>query len=84
MNPLTRWEFDMENENIKGHWTGVFVAKGDTTEVDFTEDVVAKKVLMKDNFTLRCVHPYSVAGLIRHRQNVQNSSFPPKCTLIVF
>ena len=47
MEPLTCWEFDMENENMKGHWTGVFAAKGDTTEVDFTENVVAKKVLMK-------------------------------------
>lgn len=42
-----RWEFDMENDNMKGHWTGVFTAKGDTTEIDFTEDVTAKKALMK-------------------------------------
>lgn len=25
--PLKRWEFDMENENIKGHWTGVFLRR---------------------------------------------------------
>lgn len=42
-----RWEFDMENGNMKGHWTGVFVQKGDETEVDFTEDVTAKKLFMK-------------------------------------
>ncbi|MDD2981604.1 MAG: polyketide cyclase, partial [Hespellia sp.] len=22
--PLERWEFDMENQNMYGHWTGVF------------------------------------------------------------
>lgn len=42
-----RWEFDMENGNMKGHWTGVFTQKGDKTEVDFTEDVTAKKFFMK-------------------------------------
>lgn len=42
-----RWEFDMENDNMKGHWVGIFTQKGEETEVDFTEDVTAKKVLMK-------------------------------------
>ena len=37
----------MENSNMKGHWTGVFTAKGDKTEIDFTEFVEAKKLLMK-------------------------------------
>lgn len=45
--PHKRWEFDMENSNMKGHWTGVFVPKGEETEIDFTEDVTAKKLLMK-------------------------------------
>ena len=45
--PYKRWEFNMENDNIKGHWIGTFTAKGDETEIDFTEDVTAKKVLMK-------------------------------------
>ena len=45
--PCERWEFDMENDNMKGHWTGVFTQAGDKTEIDFTEDVVAKKVFMK-------------------------------------
>ena len=30
-----------------GHWTGIFTAKGDETEIDFTEQVEAKKLLMK-------------------------------------
>lgn len=45
--PCKRWEFDMENDNIKGHWTGVFQEQGEKTEVDFTEDVTAKKLFMK-------------------------------------
>ncbi|MCH5281969.1 MAG: polyketide cyclase, partial [Lachnospiraceae bacterium] len=42
-----RWEFDMENDNMKGHWIGVFTQKDGQTEIDFTEDVIAKKVFMK-------------------------------------
>lgn len=45
--PYKRWEFDVENINIKGHWIGIFTQKGEKTEIDFTEDVTAKKVLMK-------------------------------------
>lgn len=45
--PCERWEFDMENDNMKGHWTGVFRQQGEETVVDFTEDVTAKKVFMK-------------------------------------
>ena len=47
IEPYKRWEFDMENSNMKGHWTGIFTAKGDETEIDFTEQVEAKKLLMK-------------------------------------
>lgn len=42
-----RWEFDMENDNMKGHWTGIFTEKNGQTEIDFTEDVTAKKVIMR-------------------------------------
>lgn len=45
--PYKRWEFDMENDNMKGHWIGIFTQKGEETEIEFTEDVTAKKVLMK-------------------------------------
>lgn len=45
--PLKRWEFDMENSNMKGHWTGIFTSNGNETEVDFTEEVTAKKNIMK-------------------------------------
>lgn len=45
--PYKRWEFDMENGNIKGHWTGIFTQKEGKTEIEFTEDVTAKKFFMK-------------------------------------
>lgn len=44
---LERWEFDMENENMTGHWTGIFSQKNGQAEIDFTEDVTAKKPVMK-------------------------------------
>ena len=47
VEPYRRWEFDMENGNMAGHWIGVFTAKGNETEIDFTERVEAKKLLMK-------------------------------------
>ena len=46
-DPYRRWEFDMENSNMKGHWIGVFTDKGNETEIDFTECVEAKKIFMK-------------------------------------
>lgn len=45
--PYKRWEFDMENGNMKGHWTGVFADRGGQTEIVFTEDVSARKWIMK-------------------------------------
>lgn len=45
--PYKCWEFDMENGNMKGHWSGIFTRHGEDTEVDFTEDVTAKKIVMK-------------------------------------
>lgn len=42
-----RWEFDMENTNMKGHWTGVFSEISGEAEIDFTEEVEAKKMIMK-------------------------------------
>ena len=47
VEPYKRWEFDMENNNMKGHWTGIFTDKGNETEIDFTECVEAKKLFLK-------------------------------------
>lgn len=41
------YEFDMENGNMQGHWTGKFSYKDGTTCIVFTEDVTAKKLVMK-------------------------------------
>lgn len=45
--PYSRYEFDMENDNMKGHWTGKFSAENGVTKIDFTENVTAKKWIMK-------------------------------------
>lgn len=47
VKPYERWEFDMENSNMKGHWVGIFTSKGKDTEIDFTENVTPKKWFMK-------------------------------------
>lgn len=47
IEPYKRWEFDMENTNMKGHWVGVFTSRGTETQIDFTENVIPKKWFMK-------------------------------------
>ncbi len=42
LEPYKRWEFDIENTNIKGHWIGVFSPKDGFTEIEFTESATAK------------------------------------------
>lgn len=41
-----RYEFDMENKNMKGHWTGIFESGDGEVIIDFTEDVKAKNPIM--------------------------------------
>lgn len=45
--PYERYEFDMENENMTGHWTGLFSVHDNLVHIVFTEDVTAKKAIMK-------------------------------------
>ena len=47
VEPYRRWEFDMENSNMTGHWIGIFTPRGDETEIDFTEHVAAKKFFLR-------------------------------------
>lgn len=47
VEPYHRWEFDMENDHMKGHWIGVFSERNGQTEIDFTEKVVAKRIFMR-------------------------------------
>ena len=42
-----RWEFDVENCNMRGHWSGIFCEIDGRTEIVFTENVTAKKWFMK-------------------------------------
>lgn len=37
----------MRNDNMDGHWIGLFSQNGGVTTIDFTENVTAKKLLMK-------------------------------------
>lgn len=55
-----RYEFDMENNNMVGHWTGIFSYQNGKTMIDFTEDVTAKKLFMK---------PF-VGGYLKKQQSV--------------
>lgn len=41
-----RWAFDIENDNIRGHWVGLFSGDENQCTVDFTEDVTAKRLIM--------------------------------------
>lgn len=45
--PCRRWEFDMENGHMTGHWTGIFSGEDGAAAIDFTEDVTAKRLFMK-------------------------------------
>jgi len=45
--PMRKYAFDMENENMHGHWVGLFSSRHGETVIDFTEDVTAKKIAMR-------------------------------------
>ncbi len=45
--PMKRYEFDMENGNMKGHWVGIFEKTPVGTVIDFTEDVEVKNPVLK-------------------------------------
>lgn len=47
MEPYQRWEFTIENGNMQGHWTGVLTERNGQTEINFIEEVTAKKLWMK-------------------------------------
>lgn len=46
-NPNSLYEFDIENDNMTGHWTGMFSVQNGMTVIEFTEDVTPKKAIMK-------------------------------------
>jgi len=46
------WIFEIENKNIKGTWVGKFYVEDDKTILDFTENVVSKKLIFKPFISL--------------------------------
>lgn len=47
LKPYQRYEFDLENDNMRGHWIGLFTYENGITTIDFTENITAKKVFFK-------------------------------------
>lgn len=45
--PYRRYEFDMDSDTMRGHWSGIFSNENGKTMIEFTEDVTAKKLFMK-------------------------------------
>ncbi len=48
--PYRRWEFDMENKSMTGHWIGIFDQRDGRTEIDFTENITARKFWIRPFF----------------------------------
>ena len=46
LEPPHHWAFELENETVKGRWTGAFLPVPDGCSVTFTEDVTPKKAWM--------------------------------------
>ena len=47
LQPCRRWEFDLENSNLRGHWAGTFSARPGGTVLCFTETVSVKRPFLK-------------------------------------
>lgn len=48
LEPMIKYEFDMDNNNMHGYWTGLFSKIDDNkTEINFTENITPKKWIMK-------------------------------------
>ncbi|MEO1770696.1 SRPBCC family protein [Candidatus Enterococcus ferrettii] len=45
--PPNFYSFTMNNDNMKGTWQGVMIAKGNCTQLKFTEEVYAKKIFLR-------------------------------------
>ena len=44
--PFERYEFDIKNKNIEGHWFGVFTEEHGNTKIEFTEELSIKNPIM--------------------------------------
>ena len=45
--PYSHWELEMENSQVKGHWSGVFTSKDGETEIKITACVSAKGLSLR-------------------------------------
>jgi len=44
--PYERYEFDMANKNMNGHWIGIFSPVNDGTQIEFIEEVCVNNFIM--------------------------------------
>lgn len=44
--PYERYEFDMKNKNMSGHWIGIFSKRGSGTQIEFCEEVTVANPIM--------------------------------------
>ena len=44
--PYEQYEFHMSNKVMSGHWIGVFTSVNDGTQIEFTEEVTVKNLVM--------------------------------------
>lgn len=47
VEPHSRWELDLENSTVTGHWTVIVSCKGSETELNFTSSAEAKKLTLR-------------------------------------
>jgi len=45
--PHERYEFDLKNSNMTGHWTGIFTKINGRVKITFIEEVEIKKAIMR-------------------------------------
>ena len=41
------YQFDLENDNLRGHWRGLFTPTGEGTQIDLSEELTVKKPLLR-------------------------------------
>lgn len=46
MEPDALWEFDLENSNMKGHFSGRFIDEGANTTLEFSENITPKFAIL--------------------------------------
>lgn len=44
--PYERYEFDMKNKNMSGHWVGIFIKTKTGTKIKFTEEITVNNPIM--------------------------------------